>query len=76
MNKCTICGKTLEKSRETDFIRYHCAHCQIFYYIYAPTKPPPRPRASYEMEKPSVLALLFPFMVVTILEVLYHILLG
>jgi phage FluMu protein Com len=70
--ECGICGEPLEKSREADFTRYRCARCQIFYYVYAPTEPPHQTGVSQEMEKPSIFALLFPFMVVSILELLYH----
>ena len=70
--ECGICGEPLKKLREADFMRYRCAHCQLFYYVYAPAEPPHLTRTSQKLEKPSIFALLFPFMVVTILEVLYH----
>ena len=70
--ECGICREPLKKSRESDFMRYLCAHCQILYYIYAPTKSSPPIRTRQKSERPSIFALLFPFLVVVILELLYR----
>lgn len=73
MVECGICGETLQRSREGDFMCYRCAHCEILYYVYAPIEPPHLIRIiGQELEKPSIFALLFPFMVVAILEWFYH----
>ena len=69
---CGICGEPLKKSRESDFMRYLCARCQILYYVYAPTKSSHLIGTSQKSERPSIFALLFPFSVVAILELLYH----
>ena len=70
--ECGICGEALKKSRESDFMRYLCDHCQIFYYVYAPTKSPNLIGTSQKSERLSIFALLFPFLVVVILELLYR----
>jgi len=71
--ECGICGEALKKSRESDFMRYLCAHCQIFYYVYAPTKSSHLIGTRQKSERPSIFALLFPFLVVAILELFYHV---
>jgi ribosomal protein S27E len=70
--ECGICGEALKKSRESDFMRYLCAHCQIFYYVYAPTKSSHLIGTSQKSERLSIFALLFPILVVVILELLHR----
>jgi len=70
--ECGICGEALKKSRESDFMRYLCAHCQILYYVYAHTMSSPLIGTRQKSERLSIFALLFPFLVVVILEVFYR----
>jgi len=72
--ECGICGDALKRSREFDFMRYRCPRCQILYYVCFPTEPSDLARTSQKPERPSLFVLLFPFMVVAILELLYHLL--
>jgi len=72
--KCGICGDSLKRSREVHFTRYRCPRCQILYYVCFPTEPPDLARTRQKPERPSIFVLLFPFMVVAILELLYHLL--
>jgi len=70
--ECGICGDHLKRSREVHFMRYRCPRCQILYYVCFSTEPPDLTRTSQKSERPSIFVLLFPFIVVAILELLFY----
>ena len=75
--KCGICRQNLQKTtEEAEFTCYPCSHCGIHYYVYAPISPSQPIKTNQSPEKPSIFALLFPFMVVAGLELLYHLSMG
>jgi phage FluMu protein Com len=70
--ECGICGEPLKRSREVHFMRYRCPRCQILYYVCFSTEPPDLIRTRQKPERLSLFVLSFPFAVIAILELLYH----
>jgi len=66
--KCLICGGVILKERG-------CDPCGVPYQVYTPTQLCPA-LVPQEAKDPSLLALVFPLVVIFVLELLYRLFLG